>query len=120
MQRGIALKNSMIAKTLVALKSSIEKWILNCQATKWYEVTTATHECPLCDLFILDDCTGCPVFKATNKPLCQGTPYRKIIRVRKRSQYLHPMRSVETLSISKHAKRLIKAEAEFLESLMPK
>jgi hypothetical protein len=65
----------MDARTLEALKASIAKWEKNTVAESPDEYRTFTTDCPLCNIFYLRDCAGCPVSKNTGKMACSGTPY---------------------------------------------
>jgi hypothetical protein len=62
----------MDKKTLAALKRSIEKWKGNAAGK---HVKTRSDDCPLCGLFIDNDCNGCPVMVQTGKEFCCDTPY---------------------------------------------
>lgn len=72
----------MDAKTLEALKGSV---------AKWEAIVAGTGEdhgqmnCPLCYVFIIGDCEGCPVMAATGKRFCAGTPYEAYYESAKRS-----------------------------------
>ena len=57
--------------TLEALKGSIEKWR---RIVEEGDINEGSDNCPLCRLFIGDDCEGCPVAEAA-EPECFGTPY---------------------------------------------
>jgi hypothetical protein len=59
-------------ETLKALKGSIRKWEKIVLGTGRDE---GALNCPLCRLFIEDDCIGCPVFERTSKPACGDSPY---------------------------------------------
>lgn len=65
----------MDAKILTALKESIAKWEHNARAEKPGVVKLAAKDCPLCDLFLDDDCVGCPVRLNSGRCCCDSTPY---------------------------------------------
>ncbi len=95
-------------KTLEALKESIEHWrrvVANPHAER-----IGAGACALCELFNkLDEsseenCIGCPVFEATGRQYCYGSPYTDVIRFSPgQPEYL----------------RLAQEELEFLKSLLP-
>ena len=99
----------MNRKTLKALKGSIEKWEDIVAGTGHDD---GAENCPLCQLFIRNECVGCPVFEKTRMRECQGTPYQRWVR------YLGfaPTWTAGTL----RQKAAAKAELKFLKSLLPK
>jgi len=63
-------KTPMNARTLAALQGSIAKW----EAIVYDGgIDEGISNCPLCCLFIEDDCIGCPV-RAAAGPWCTNTP----------------------------------------------
>ena len=75
-------------KTQAAIKISIKKW-KGLAENGFRQGTDEFHEysdpyykyiagCPLCDLFLDEDCAGCPIAE-NPKNICtvQGSPYRK-------------------------------------------
>lgn len=64
----------MDRETYDALTASVAKWRNNA-AGPADEGTIGAKNCPLCKLFIADDCRGCPVFEVTGKEQCYETPY---------------------------------------------
>lgn len=66
-----------------ALEASIKHWEENVAATDPLDVSISDYDCALCKMFdthTIDYCTGCPVYAATGKRLCGGTPYSKAHR----------------------------------------
>ena len=106
--------NDMNAETLEALKGSVRKWNrIFCKGG----VNLGPTNCPLCKLFVLSDCEGCPVSAKSGRSGCHGTPYYAFGRHHLGS---HPIfidhRVVgKCRSCKKHAK----AERDFLASLLP-
>lgn len=103
----------MDAKTLEALKASIEKWKRNAAAEKPELYLTSAYDCPLCALFLDEGagCKGCPVSASTGKKHCNGTPYIKAYIDRGR----WAMGTGRADTAHEHAR----AEVAFLESLLP-
>ena len=104
----------MNARTLKALRGSIEKWEAIVAGTG---MDLGAANCPLCALFRAADCSGCPVAKAAGRPDCSNTPYIAWIRVgrdRRRTIILYSGR------VSARLKRLAQAELDFLKGLLPK
>ncbi len=93
----------MNAKTLKALKGSIAKWRKRA-AGNFLEVTP--ENCPLCALFITDDCKKCPVFAVTKETGCTNTPCN--------------LYSEESDPHSERAIELAHAEVNFLKALLPR
>ena len=101
----------MEAETLEALLGSIEKW------TQIVNGTTAEdrriNNCPLCTMFLHNNCLECPVSKATGVSDCKNSPYV-------------PWKSHRYNCISRHhapgceeCLRLAKDELAFLVGLLP-
>jgi hypothetical protein len=73
----------MDKKTLKALKKSIIKWeknVKNAEYNKEHdehirEIVFASNDCPLCKLFYIVHCIGCPISDKTAKRYCKSTPY---------------------------------------------
>lgn len=59
-------------KSLAALKGSIKKWEKIVAGTG---IDKGSDNCPLCMMFIEQECKGCPVRHATGKIYCENTPY---------------------------------------------
>ena len=90
-------------RTLEALKASIEKWRGHETASDPREVKIGSEYCPLCQIFILGGCDGCPVYEHTWKYYCSGTPYNNV-------DIYDPLDKFRAAA---------RAEREFLESLLP-
>lgn len=61
-------------RTLVALEKSIEKWQ---EIANGIGFSNGKYNCPLCALFWVNDCLGCPVSEKTHRVGCAGTPYSR-------------------------------------------
>jgi hypothetical protein len=59
-------------RTKEALEGSIRKWQDIVAGTG---VDEGSDNCPLCWLFISNECKGCPVSTFTGRSRCHGTPY---------------------------------------------
>lgn len=127
LERNMPRKPAMPARTLKALKASIEKWRKN-ENGDFQGVFS--DSCPLCKLFHDGDnlnvqpdknCHGCPVFEQTYRPECAGTPW-----YRARDAYWEEEdRTImnDGAQFRPQSKRFLEAakrEREFLESLLPK
>lgn len=62
-----------------AIEDSIEAWKRKLTIDDPEKITMGSGNCPLCHIFILanETCIGCPVYKATHRMLCGGTPRLK-------------------------------------------
>ena len=105
----------MNARTLKALRGSIEKW---------EAIVAGTGEdqgivnCPLCALFYRDGCSacsGCPVAKAAGREGCEGTPYIAWTHAEDNGTI-----RLDSGRVSARLKRLAQAELDFLKGLLPK
>ncbi len=107
----------MTARTLQALKGSIEKWeriVAGTGGDRGY------RNCPLCALFLRysePTCEGCPVAAKSGRPNCEKTPYiawhesgDRSYEAIDKSWFAHGPKSLAA------AKR----ELAFLKSLLPK
>jgi hypothetical protein len=102
----------MDKKTLKALEGSIEKWE---KIIKYKEQDHGSSNCPLCIVFPLANCYGCPIAIKTKKDGCRGTPYTKWF---KHNQKMH-----DGLALKIHCpicRKIAKDELAFLKSLLPK
>ena len=100
--------------TLQALQGSIEKWQQIVASTKAED--QGGRNCPLCDMFWVGCCRGCPVSEATGMSLCVGSPYAKWtthMHSHSRSPSYHRHRGC------KECLRLAEAELAFLVGLIP-
>jgi hypothetical protein len=62
----------MTPDTLKALRGSIAKWRAIVDGTG---TDRGPQNCPLCQMFIKQDCEGCPVNEKTGKQDCHEIPY---------------------------------------------
>lgn len=98
-----------MSKRIEALKASIAKWKGNSQLKRSGDLNLGARECPLCQEYIREGCTGCPVFSYTGKPACEGTPYQGV-RMFHSNPDTFPIRGVFLAAILE--------EVKFLESLL--
>lgn len=98
-------------KTLIALKASIKHWEENVEARSAYDVSLGCAECALCKLFREANCVQCPVFAATGKSTCMGSPYHDAVDA------YDAWIDNDNPTFWKNAAR---AELRFLKSLLPK
>lgn len=97
----------MNAKTLKALKGSIEKWEKIVDGTG---SDNGGENCQLCQMFL--SCDGCPVAEYTGDIGCHGSPWNKW-RDHFKSDFPFYARG-------KKSRALAQAELDFLKSLLPK
>jgi hypothetical protein len=108
----------MDAKTLEALKASIEKWKRNAVAETPDDYKIGGNDCPLCEMFqsksqgFEGSCQGCPVFSRTGRRFCSGTPYADTVRAHDGMLAGDP----DTIA---RARAAALVEVAFLESLLP-
>jgi hypothetical protein len=96
----------MDAKTLKALKGSINKWKANAEIDYLKKAKINITDCQLCDLFWYNDCTGCPVMEKSKYSCCVGTPYVAGAKA-------YNANDLAAFIEASHA------EVEFLQSLLP-
>lgn len=107
----------MDAKTLEALKGSIEKWE---GIVAGRDTDRGQANCSLCYLFnnpILDTsdfCEGCPIKEKSGIAYCNGTHYSAWLRHQK--EQCHPFPYGINCS---ECSPLAQAELDFLKSLLP-
>lgn len=105
----------MDERTLTALKGSIEKW-------KAIEAGNAADhgwtDCPLCQMFIGDDCVGCPVRERNIEYDGCGNPAHRAWG--RQMVELHRLpHNGERKANTPALVALAREEREFLESLLP-
>lgn len=101
----------MDAKALDALKRSItEKWE---PIRDGRMVDLGIANCPLCYLYVEDDCCGCPISEKTGLPGCGGTPYMQW------DDYFELKDISEHKVTDPESEALAQAEIDFLRSLLP-
>ena len=61
--------------TAPALELSIKKWRAIVKGTG---VDNGQYNCALCAEYIDNECSGCPVAKATGQIYCGGSPYKQL------------------------------------------
>ena len=105
------------ARTLKALKGSIQKWAKIVRSTR--ALDRGIRNCDLCGLFNNgSNCKGCPVAEKTRDKFCNGSPYSAW-------SLHHELAHSDTFPCHRYrgcaeCLRLAKAELVFLESLLPK
>ncbi len=104
------------AKTLEALKGSERKWwrIWRGKGIDWGIVN-----CPLCDLFNSDACSGCPIRAKTGEDCCYGTSYTEwgLHHEDAHGTYELPLKREPHC---KECTRLAKEMHQFIKDLIPK
>jgi hypothetical protein len=96
----------MTKKVLKALRSSIRKWQYNVRMAKSEKnIRTSAYQCPLCLLFHMKGCRGCPINEKAGFFQCTGSPYSNVTK-----HIRHPQLLINAC----------KKEVKFLESLLPK
>lgn len=75
-------KAQMPAKTLAALKKSIEHWERLASGENDYQESIYSGDCALCGLFYHygepTDCDGCPVKAKTGRRNCKNSPWQRV------------------------------------------
>jgi hypothetical protein len=104
----------MDQRTLEALQGSIKKWEAIVAGTG---VDHGIHNCPLCALFWLNNCAGCPVAESSNDISCNNTPYKTAWQP---SVDPYGYRSLPFPAVTARQKAAAKEELAFLKSLLPK
>ena len=104
----------MDARTLKALRQSIEKWERNAVAQTPDDFATGIADCALCGLFWGGHCYGCPVKAKTGQTHCCGTPYNAA-RAAKNDWFARPADP----DLRDAAHTAARVEEEFLRSLLP-
>lgn len=99
-------------RTLEALLLSIDHWREN-EESLAEGASTGPDDCPLCQLFLSDRCSGCPIANAVGDFGCRGTPYEAAVASRDAAK--------QSGSDADQAawKAAAGAERAFLESLLP-
>jgi len=116
----------MQRETKIALEQSIAKWQRNYEAHYIEDITFGASDCPLCVLYRTPSgnsheisCRGCPVRLSggddvyTSRHNCCNTPYEDVI------ECLDDITYVEGATVPDRLRMYIKAELDFLKSLLP-
>ena len=101
----------MDARTLEALKASIEKWERNAVTETPDAFLVGSINCALCRLFIDDACAGCPVEAQTRLGNCSRTPYDTACHTRRAWR--------DGRASKEQAHAAAREEVAFLKSLLP-
>lgn len=113
-------KIKMNAKTLKALKGSIQHWNRLATGKRKKREGLGCSHCDLCKLYIYnqkdsptggDMCVGCPVYEETGLKSCFGSPYHRASLI---------LRDVGYDMDHELFKEAAREELEFLKSLLPK
>ena len=99
----------MSKKALTALHGSIKHWERLSSGNRDVDEVPDSEFCPLCAIYLDDDCTRCPVYLNTRLFYCKGTPYLNALVLSKEYTALD----------SDDFKDAAKLELEFLKSLLP-
>jgi hypothetical protein len=95
-------------EALEALQESVVVWQ---DIVDGKRASEGMDSCPLCAMFVSNNCSGCPVREHTSTCGCHGTPYANFAD-KCHNKLLAPD-DVE-------GKRLAQAELDFLKSLIPR
>jgi hypothetical protein len=111
----------MNTATLEALKESIAHWERMQKDPSNPKDTPSSDECPLCRLFLGNDCEGCPVSAAVQKTHCHGTPYLRALLAWDSAKQEKPprIRGRNWNSLQGAWPRIAQEEIDFLTSLLP-
>ena len=112
----------MDARTLKALKASIEKWEGNARAESPELYLTSPKDCPLCQLFFANGaCKGCPIMSRSGYTCCAETPYENAEDIHStwEDEYYFNAESDKELALARKARQAAQEEVEFLKSLLP-
>lgn len=111
-------------RTLEALKGSIAKWEGIVAGTIQDE---GILNCPLCKLFHLGGCQGCPVAETAGVSYCANTPYRDYVMASGQVDMEElsistggSLDNVELENLKVREKEVAQAELDFLKSLLLK
>ena len=99
-------------KTLAALNGSIRKWEKIVAGTG---VDKGWANCPLCKLFIEDNCIECPVMEKSGQPFCKNTPHEKWVEL-----FDYYERRKDGRADTTARKTAARKEFAFLKRLLPK
>lgn len=105
----------MDAETENALRGSIAKWEAIVAGT---DIDKGPVNCPLCQMFMQNECEGCPVAIASEATCCDNTPYEMFSAVAERVSADKDWRTFSRAT-SPEAKAAAQAELDFLKSLLP-
>lgn len=105
-QHGIGMEGDFPTTRAEALEDSITKWEGLAMFAREDGILphADADTCALCDLYLENQCAGCPVAEATRQTGCLGTPYIQYVRGRENPAL---------------AARMAEAEKNFLISLRP-
>lgn len=103
----------MNAKTLRALKASIEKWERFARGKARKADTIFVETCPLCREF-WPSCSGCPVANKTGSAGCIDTPWEHVYDVFEKIPESRDFRDYRRFRLA------ARVEVDFLKSLLPK
>lgn len=96
---------------LEALNGSIKKWEKILDGTG---IDDGSLNCPLCEMFWVVACEGCPVSEKTGMNFCGDSPYDDW------SHHAHSSHDdIGRVLMCPDCERLAKLELEFLKSLLP-
>lgn len=93
-----------------AIRGSIEKWE---KIAGGEGVDHGPNNCPLCKLFIDNNCVGCPIFTLTGGIYCDETPYREWYT------YVEQEMDPPYRVFDKHSKEFARQEVAFLKQFLP-
>ncbi len=108
-------------KTMMqAFLGSLDHWRELTKVTRCGNIHIKADDCPLCDLYWVGQCEGCPVRRKTRKTLCFGSPYdAAVVGRNKIEEMLEKGHRDETYLVVAHFRTAAIAELAWLESLFP-
>lgn len=110
----------MTPETLEALDASIKHWQRNARADTPDCASTKAKDCALCSMFYEQGnspCYGCPIYIATGKGGCEGTPYHEAHHWLR--QWRDPEDERGAIEAEAGWRRETIAELSFLKALRP-
>lgn len=120
-----ATEPAMKAETLTALRKSIDRYQRYADGrgigpAAPLSIVLGAVQCPLCAIHRDDECSGCPVYNATGRRACSGSPYPDA------SAALNQWRDAHLVSDDMAAQAAkwkfmaaCQREADFLKGLLP-
>ncbi|MCI5078741.1 hypothetical protein [Oricola sp.] len=91
MDRAVMNREEAIA----AVRASAAMWVERASGPKAHKMRVTIEDCGLCNLFRVGrepdrECEGCPVFLATGRKLCAGTPISDAVDIVRRVKRARP------------------------------
>jgi len=100
-----------------ALEESVSAWekkLAQVETWNWREVKLGSHTCPLCQIYLHNECEGCPVYRDTGERYCKGSPHNGVYAAFVDACGRNSPANLRALEAA------VKAELEYLRSLSEK